>query len=173
MAKNDLTAERLRELFHYDPDTGVFMKRVNSRRRPNCLVPAGGLSNTGYIAIRADQFVYQAHRLAWLYIYGVWPKHFIDHKNRIRHDNRLCNLREACAVMNAQNSTPIKKRSGLPNGVFFRNDDKILKKFCARVDVNKRRYFLGYFLTADEAHAAYLRARQDLHIGFLPGQANV
>jgi len=52
------------------------------------------LIKIGYIIIKINRKDYQAHRLAWLYEYGNFPKQTIDHINRIKTDNRICNLRD-------------------------------------------------------------------------------
>jgi hypothetical protein len=99
-----LTAQRLRELFHYDPDTGIFTWRVKPRK--GCVQIAdiaGHVNHTGYRSIKIDQRAYRAHRLAWLYMYGVWPPGDLDHDNTIKDDNRLVNLREATDPQNQAN----------------------------------------------------------------------
>jgi hypothetical protein len=99
-----LTAERLRELLHYDPDTGVFTwLRVKGRRvRVGAL--SGKANGGGYFQIGVDGRIYYAHRLAWLYVHGEWPVASIDHVNCDRCDNRLANLRPATKAQNAANA---------------------------------------------------------------------
>jgi len=46
---------------------------------------------------------YYAHRLAWLYVYGVWPDGDTDHINRNKHDNRIANLRSCSRSENMLN----------------------------------------------------------------------
>jgi hypothetical protein len=89
-----LTAERLREILGYDPETGLFTRLVRTGR-----IRAGEVAGTahsrGYRSIVIDGRVYLSHRLAWLYVHGEWPPEQIDHINRNRADNRLVNLRAA------------------------------------------------------------------------------
>jgi len=62
-----------------------------------------------------------AHRIIWLLVKGEWPKEFLDHKNGIRTDNRIENLRECNMAQNHANRRNIKRRSiknvGLGRGV--------------------------------------------------------
>ncbi|SRR6266446_2339189 len=88
--KKILTQERLKELLHYDPETGVFSWIL---KRP----AYGGNKKRGheYVLINdVDGRDYRAARLAHLYMTGEWPKHKMDHINRIKDDNRWENLRD-------------------------------------------------------------------------------
>src|SRR5215468_6803827 len=76
---------------------------------------AGCRKTDGYVHIGVDGRTYSAHRLAWFYVYGVWPEHDIDHMNGVRGDNRLVNLREATHIQNCRNS-----RTCRPNKNGFR-----------------------------------------------------
>src|ERR1051325_4801505 len=69
MAKPILTAARLRELFHYDPETGVFTRRVKVRQYGVGSV-CGFFSGDQYLRIRVSGQTYLCHRLAWLHVTG-------------------------------------------------------------------------------------------------------
>src|SRR5690349_15052213 len=99
--KASLTQQYLKEILHYDPETGVFIW-YTSRGHCKAGNVAGSL-NLGYILIGICNFKYQAHRLAWLYMTGEWPTFEIDHKNGVSSDNRWENLREATRIINGQN----------------------------------------------------------------------
>lgn len=101
-----------------------------------------------------------AHRLAWLYVNGSFPKNEIDHINRIRSDNRIANLRPASNLENAQN------RSRSSNNTSGRSDvtwNKKTKKWRARLTVGYKRMHLGYFESLDDAFSARAQAKMKYH----------
>ena len=79
-----ITQSELKNILHYNQDTGVFTWIKNS-------IVAGTVEKKGYIAIKINRKSYKAHRLAWLYIYGNFPKEQIDHLNGIKNDNCINN----------------------------------------------------------------------------------
>ena len=87
MATFNLTAEELRAILDYNPETGVFTHRI-ARGYAKAGDVAGSLKPNGYVRVTIARKMYQAHRLAWLYLYGSWPANYIDHINGIRSDNR-------------------------------------------------------------------------------------
>lgn len=105
-----------------------------------------------YVTIMIDGKAYQAHRVAWLYMTGRWPKDQIDHIDGDGANNRWTNLREATPSQNAFNTRP-KKSRGLPKGVVNNKG-----KFEAQITVNGIRLYLGRYQTIDEADAAYREA---------------
>ena len=113
--RQELTAEKLRELLHYDPDTGIFTRKVRTANRVQVGDAAGCQNGHGYLLIMVQSRLYRAHRLAWLHTHGVWPEDQLDHVNRIRTDNRIDNLRAVTNKQNGQNrSTQSNNTSGHP-----------------------------------------------------------
>ena len=155
-----ITHERLRELLHYDPESGVFTWLVRATKNIKIGDEAGDRDTHGYLAIRIDGKRYRAHRLAWLYMTGAWPVHEIDHINGIRDDNRLGNLREATRAENQQNQAVRRDSSSGFTGVSW---DKWRNKWQAYIKIAGRQRYLGRFPTAESAHAAYLAAKMKLH----------
>ena len=147
-----LTAERLREVLNYDPETGLFrwLKKLADRTRLNAV--AGSKTEHGHCVIRIDGRVYSCHRLAWLYVHGRWPSDQIDHINWVRDDTRIANLRECSNAENNQN------RRGI--GVSF---NKRRSKWKAEICVNYHRIFLGEFRDKESAIKAYYAAKIKLH----------
>ena len=156
-----LTQSRLKELLAYDPETGIFTRRVSTCNRVKIGGIAGSLNvSLGYIAMHVGGHRNYAHRLAWLYMTGEWPKAEIDHINGIRDDNRFCNLREATRAENVQNKRLYTRNTSGFMGVYWHNRNN---KWRARIQVKGRMVSLGYHTTAEAAHAAYLAAKAKYH----------
>ena len=161
--KAALTAERLREVLNYDPETGVF---TWAKSRPHCRVGsvAGCLcKNIGYVKLRVDGHLWLAHRLAFLYMTGDWPSHEVDHINGARSDNRWANLRDVVSRVNKENmrSAYSNSQSGVIGVTWFRP----AKLWRAAIQVDKKPHHLGYRKTAEEAAQLYLEAKRKLHEG--------
>ncbi|MEK9720323.1 MAG: HNH endonuclease, partial [Quisquiliibacterium sp.] len=77
-----LTQERLFDILDYDFETGIFRWKKTMRASAWAGDVAGDVKPNGYIRIYFDGRGYYAHRLAWFYFYGTWPKGDIDHINR-------------------------------------------------------------------------------------------
>ena len=161
MAKADLSAERLRELLSYDSETGVFTRRVTGGGARAGDI-AKGRTERGYARISVDGKIHYAHRLAWLYVSGSWPLLHIDHINNTRNDNRISNLRDVSRSVNNQNLKGAKGNNKIDVlGVYFH---KRANKYQASIMTNGLRRHLGLFQTSDEAHAAYLEAKQGRNV---------
>lgn len=158
--KSTLTADRLKEVVNYDPETGKF-NWIKRRRGVILGAELTSMAQKGYMRATIDRSSYMLHRLAWLYVHGQFPALLIDHRNGIKHDNRIENLREVLPVVNSQNmrKAHMRSRSGLigaaTQGHLFR----------ARIRVHGKVVQIGYFKTPEEAHAAYVSAKRRLHEG--------
>ena len=118
MTDEILTQACLKELLHYDPETGVFTWKVQ-RSRVKAGTIAGHKNANGYIVIYVLNRPYKAHRLAWLYANGYFPPEDIDHINGAKADNRIQNLREASRKVNSRNQKIFcTNSSGIP-GVYW------------------------------------------------------
>ena len=147
---SDLSQEKVRELLQYESDTGRFFWRNDGSE--------AGTYTLGYRAIRINGRRYFAHRLAWLYVCGRWPRDQIDHIDRDKSNNRIANLREATASQNRFNRwVSYKNRSGI-RGVRF---EPKRKRWRADIRKNGRTLFLGRYETPSEAMAVYARAAQE------------
>lgn len=146
-----VTQSELQELLHYDPNTGVFTN-IKARAGVRFGATAGCLNKgTGYWGICVNNKIYPAHRLAWLYMHGQFPSDEIDHINRVRNDNRICNLRLATRLENMQNQTVRSTNTSGCIGVFW---NKAKQKWVAQIGINYKLIHIGYFSDLDEATAA-------------------
>lgn len=152
-----ITQERLKELLHYDEDSGVFtwIKCWNSKKNGTA---AGGKS-LGYVSIMIDGEAYYAHRLAWFYMFGEWP-HVIDHINGDRADNRVCNLRVTDHKENGKNQLCSRTNATGYPGVRHNGRDRC---FRARIVVEGKEVLIGLYKTAEEAFVAYMRRKKELY----------
>jgi len=160
-----ITQTRLKALLSYNSETGVFVWL--QQRHPRYPIGSqAGISETrvpgyGYIIICLDGIPYKAHRLAWLYVTGQHPKNQIDHINGDKLDNAFANLRDVSQAINNQNRRRANATSRTNTlGVFMRGE-----YFSARIRVGKRLIYKGVFKTSEEAHAAYVKAKRELHEG--------
>lgn len=156
-----ISANRLREVVNYDPQTGLFTWATpRFKCRPGDV--AGNSSHPrGYIQIRLDYRRYYAHRLAWLYVYGVWPEAVIDHINGCTSDNRIENLRDVSQRSNNENHRCSSSKAAVPLlGVSL---NRKTGRYVAQIRIQGRQTGLGYFDTAEQAHAAYIAAKRQHH----------
>jgi HNH endonuclease/AP2 domain len=160
----ELTAERLRELMEYDPETGVF-----KWRRGRGGVWAGTVAgtvdpSTGYVRIYVDQKNHHAHRLAWLHVTGAWPEGQIDHRDLDRANNRFANLRPATNAQNMQNASLYANNKSGYRGVSWSRGSR---KWWVQVKANGVHYNGGYFDDVEEAAKARDRLAEMLHGEFV------
>lgn len=155
-----VTADKLRTLLNYNPETGKFTWLIKPSIGTAIGATAGSLTRKGYIhiSIGGQGKQYCAHRLAWLYVTGKWPKDQIDHINGVRHDNRFSNLREASSALNGQNrhGAQSNNKSGMLGVSQVRAG-----KYRATIRINQKKVHLGYFTTPQKAHAAYVTAKRN------------
>ena len=160
MATNIISQDELKALLHYDPDTGVFTWRVNRKGGVKVGDTTGYIAKNGYVQIGVSNKLYYAHRLVWLYVYGVWPEYDIDHIDGVRANNKLVNLRKATRTENNQNTRKDSTNVSGLRGVYWH---RAAQKWCAEIAVKGKKTYLGLFNTKELAHEAYLKAKETLH----------
>lgn len=143
-----ITQAELKSLFNYSPETGIFTRITSKYGRTKKGDISGCRNGNGYLIIQIKGNLYLSHRLAWLYVYGVWPSGDIDHINHVRHDNRWCNLREVTRKENCKNRAISKNNNTGVSGVSW---SKRQNKWQVTTCVNRKRIHLGYFLDKFEA----------------------
>lgn len=150
-----LTQELVKELFDYDPLTGIFIKKMKIGKKGRIGDRADFVFKTNRSLKRQVTIYskhYLAHRIAWLYMTGVMPKNQIDHINGDQMDNRFENLREATNQQNSFNrGARITSKSGI-RGVSW---SKAAKKWMAMGCINGKSKYLGIYESLDDARKAY------------------
>lgn len=137
-----------RARFDYHPTTGHLCHKGSTAPITE------DTSSEGYLRVRVNGTIYGVHRIAWAISHGELPLR-IDHKNRVRSDNRLQNLRAATTSQNNMNR-PMHRGKGVNlKGVSFH---KRSKTYRARIKINKTSHWLGQFACANSAALAYDRA---------------
>lgn len=159
MRIGDVKYIHLSELLNYNPLTGIFKWKSIKNRTVKGGKPAGSLGKDGYIVIMADRKKYYAHRLAWLFVHGCFPKCGLDHKNRIKDDNRIANLREASSSLNTRNTGKSKRNTSGIVGVCW---SKIRNKWIAHIKINNKAFNLGGYSNFWDAVEARLSKEIEL-----------
>lgn len=158
-----LDAATLRTLLHYDQTTGAFAwRKRRGRVRPGS--PAGHIKYDGYSYICINRVTYRAHRLAWLYVTGEWPKQLIDHRDCNPANNAFSNLREADKKQNGANQPKRPGTSSNYKGVTW---NAKVKKWQSTIKNNGRCLYLGCFAEEEDAAKAYAAAATKLHGEFI------
>jgi hypothetical protein len=151
-----IAVDELKAYLHYDPDTGVFTARKVCGSRPAGRV-LGSTTSQGYVQVSVGSRSYTAQRLAWLYVHGKWPKGVVDHINRVRNDNRICNLRDVNRSRNSLNTEYTTSKAKV-RGVTY------APPWRAFIQVDGKRKDLGRFHTLEEAVAARKAAEKEYKV---------
>jgi hypothetical protein len=164
-AATQLSMPVLRSKLSYDADTGIFRWLVSPRFSvPAGTVVAGERLARRYLHIGILNKRYPAHRLAWFYFHGEWPKGLIDHINGDPSDNRIANLRDCSASVNSQNQRGPHSRSTTGFlGVTATGSKK--RPYRAQINCSGKLHYIGIFETAEKAYAAYVERKRELHEG--------
>lgn len=155
-----LTAERLRELLDYNPETGVFTRQFSTGGQLAGTI-AGNTCKDGRVQLYVDGRNHKAHRLAWLWMMGEWPSGVVDHKDGNPSNNRWNNLRDVTHSVNSQN----RKGPTSHNSHGFLGVTRNHKRFMAHIKIEGKQTYLGTYDTPEEAHEVYMKHRREL----LPG----
>jgi hypothetical protein len=151
--------EELWDLFALNPLTGeLFWQNISSSAcRPNGL--AGSINTAGYVLLKIKKQVYYAHRIVRAWVDGKDPGNtMLDHKDQNKSNNKPWNIRICC---DSQNKANINTKKG-----YCFHPTK--NKYQARIRFHKKRLYLGYFDTAEEAHNCYIEAKKRLYGEFAP-----
>jgi hypothetical protein len=156
-----ITLPELRLIAVYDPATGQFSRAgcVRGKRVGQLM---GSTRADGYVRIRVAGTTYYAHRLVWLWTYGEWPVGEIDHIDGNPANNRISNLRDVSKSVNQQN---LRKAPSSNKTALLGVTRTPAGRFKSTLTLERKQVYLGTFASAQEAHAAYLKAKRRLHTG--------
>lgn len=157
--KPELTQARLKELLHYDPETGLFTWKTGKRCGRVCSNP----DKDGYLRVEIDSKTLKLHRLAFLYMLGSLPVFQVDHIDGCKSNNMWSNLRDVCASTNQQNRRHADATSTVP--LLGVSKPRGRTRFSAQIRIGGRTIHLGNFKTELEAHKAYLTKKREIHSG--------
>jgi len=159
MTANILTQARLRFLLEYNPHTGEFFRK--DKYAPGNKDSCGTVDSGGYLLMTIDGVSHRLHRLAFLYMDGLFPHGEVDHINGARSDNRWINLRKTSHIENSRNQ---KRKLNNKTGITGVHWSKEYKKWIAQVCINgKSRHLIS---TSDLFEAICARKSAELRHGF-------
>ena len=149
-----LTQLELFQEINYNPFTGLFIWLIQ-RGKSKFGNTAGYIDEKGYIRISIKGRTYRAHRLAYLWMTGEWPKNQIDHIDLVKSNNKWENIRPATNSENAMNKPKQQNNTSGHRGVHLH---KHSGKWIASIKINQVRFYLGYFSDKKEAIEIYKNA---------------
>lgn len=141
--------ERLREVFSYDPETGLLYRRLKGHVR---MKPTGSVARKGYLLVSVDDQRFFAHRVMWAMHHGEWPENYIDHINCDTSDNRIVNLRPATKAQNNHNRGKTARNTSGYKGVYW---NKVAQRWFSIGNVGGKRKYLGLYDKPEDASEAY------------------
>jgi hypothetical protein len=144
----EISLEELRDMLNYDPETGIFVKRRSYSTRWHAGRQYGPALPGEYLKITIGNRRIKAHRIAWFFVHGEWPKCDIDHINGDIHDNRIANLRDVTMGQNPLNRGDNKNNTSGVKGVSlerYRNKPPLWKAFISlggrKINLGRRKDF--------------------------------
>lgn len=152
--------KRLRELFNYDPETGIVTRRMAVSVKCRAGDVVGHREARGYVHTTVDWRPIRLHQLIWIYVHGRIDGE-IDHVNGDKSDNRLSNLRPANRSQNMSNKPLDRRNKSGFKGVHWSKKDRC---WVAQIQVNRKTIHLGSFGEARAAAAVYAEAAKQ-HFG--------
>lgn len=172
------STEYLHECFEYKDDGTLVWKarprnHFTSNFAHNCSLSAatgkqvGTMGPEGYLVVKMNIYrhtQFALHRIIWKMHNGLIPEHYlIDHKDTIRTNNKILNLRITLPPGNSYNKSISSNNTSGVKGVSW---DKKRCSWCARISTNCERLYVGHFKTLEDAKTAIETVRSLLHGNF-------
>lgn len=151
----ELTVERARALFDYDPLTGVVTRKIATSNAVMVGDIVGSETSDGYLRVWINGHSYKLHRVIWLLHSGRWPRGQLDHRSGKRSDNRIANLREADQSQQSANTARPRNNTTGVKGVSIH---KATGKYTARLACRGRLVHASYHDNIEAAAEAYRQA---------------
>ena len=143
---------RCRQLFNYDPETGVLTFKVK-RGPKKAGDPVGSTTSTGHLSTAVDGIKTYVHRICYAMHHDVDISNLvIDHIDRDPSNNRIDNLRAVSQQKNCMNDP----RKDQPSLCYFSKG-----KWQAQVKINGVTHYLGRFKTKEEATTASMEFKHE------------
>ena len=158
---NSLTQTELKEILHYNKFTGIFTWAINISSRARKGAIAGNMNQRGYCRIKIKNKEYLSHRLAFLYIEGYLPENGVDHRNRVKDDNRWSNLRETTQTCNMRNKGKLLSNKSGITGV---HRDPRYNTWVVSIGVDSKTVYIGSY--SNLIDAAKARWEAEVKYGF-------
>lgn len=156
-----ITQKELKKILYYNSLTGDFTRLKKTAPCVKIGDIAGSVALDGCRQISVKGKLYKAHRLAFLYMEGQFPKDGVDHKDHNRDNNAWLNLRHATQSINLKNQS--KRKDSLAEVVGV-NWIKRRKKWRSRITTNGEEIHLGMF--KDKKEAIRVRKEAEKKYGF-------
>lgn len=159
---NEVTAEHIRTICTYDPETGLFVRVLRKTTLGgwvNCYRVPRSTTAYGYLQMNVNGWPHLVHRLVFLHMLGYFPIDDVDHIDGNRVNNQWSNLRLVSRQENLRNCGVRPSNTSGQVGVSFAKDRG---SWHAYIGDGDGRTSLGHFKTLDEAVAARQGAEQIL-----------
>lgn len=154
MRISDLTKNAVERLLDYNPETGRFVWKINTKGA-RAGREAGVIVRDGYRRISINRRHYFAHCIAMLLMTGEWPTTEIDHIDGIPSNNTWTNLRMASRKQNGRNRKINRNNTSGFKGVSWSSK---AAKWQTGIMVDGRSIYLGSYWDIRNAAAAYNKA---------------
>jgi len=137
----------LKRKYLYDKEIGTIANR--KKGKVHSTLTSEGYLTALTVTVNQVEYVMKPHRYAWYITTDIIleENEQIDHKNRIKNDNRFSNLRIANNSINQQNSI---SRTGKYKGV-SKEERGYRVSISIGSRVKRERYRIGFFRTEEDA----------------------